>query len=45
MTEKELNQLHYLNIEILHLQDEITKLESQSEVKSQVLTGMPFGGK
>lgn len=45
MTEKELNQLHYLNIEILHLQDEITKLESQSEVKAQVLTGMPFGGK
>lgn len=45
MTEKELNQLHYLNIEILHLKDEITKLESQSEVKAQVLTGMPFGGK
>lgn len=45
MTEKELNQLHYLNIEILHLKNEITKLESQSEVKAQVLTGMPFGGK
>ena len=28
MTEKELNQLHYLNIEISHLKQEIQKLES-----------------
>ena len=45
MTEKELNQLHYLNIEILHLKDEIHKLEIESEVKAQVLTGMPYGGR
>lgn len=45
MTEKELNQLHYLNIEIVHLKEEIMKLESESEVKAQVLTGMPYGGR
>lgn len=43
MTEKELNQLHYLNIEIVHLKEEIMKLENESEVRAQVLTGMPFG--
>lgn len=45
MTEKELNQLHYLNIEIVHLKEEIMKLESESEVKAQVLTGMPYSGR
>ncbi len=44
MTEKELNQLHYLNIEILRLKDEIMRLENESDVKAQVITGMPFGG-
>lgn len=45
MTEWELNQLHYLNIEISHLKQEIQKLESESEVKAQILTGMPSGNK
>lgn len=45
MTLKELNQLYYLSIEISHLQKEIEKRENQSDVRAQVITGMPFGGK
>lgn len=41
MTLKELNQLYYLSIEISHLQKEIEKRENLSDVKAQVLTGMP----
>ncbi len=42
MTEKELNQLHYLNIEIMRLKGEIEELEA-SNYKSPQITGMPFG--
>lgn len=44
MTEKELNQLHYLNIEIKRLKEAVMKLEEESDIKAQVITGMPFGG-
>ena len=42
MTEKELNQLHYINTEINQLKCEISELENKSIVKAQVITGMPF---
>lgn len=41
MTEKELSQIHYINIEIKHIQDELNKLECRSMVKGQEITGMP----
>lgn len=41
MTEKDLNQIHYINIEIKHIQDELNKLECRSMVKGQEITGMP----
>ena len=43
VTEKELNQLHYINTEIKQLKYEIADLENKSIVKAQVITGMPFG--
>jgi hypothetical protein len=43
MTEKELNQLHWLKKEIAKLNEELHKLENKSEVRAQVITGMPFG--
>ncbi|MEE0015733.1 MAG: hypothetical protein UE866_00720 [Clostridia bacterium] len=45
MTLKELNQLYYLSVEIAHLKKEIEKRENQSDIRAQVITGMPFGGK
>lgn len=44
MTEKELNQIYYINIEIKRLEEEKMKLESMSLVKSQQITGLPGGG-
>lgn len=41
MTEKELAQIHYINIEIKHIKEELKRLESKSMVKGQEITGMP----
>ena len=43
MTEKELNQLHWINKEIGVLKKQKDELESQSYVKGQEITDMPFG--
>ena len=43
MTEKELSQCHYLNIEIEKLQEELKKLDGK-EYKAANLSGMPPGG-
>lgn len=43
MTEKELNQIHYINIELKRLEEEKLRLESMSLVKSQQITGLPGG--
>lgn len=42
MTEKELNQLHYLNIEIARLKEEIAELEANN-YRSPQITGLPSG--
>jgi hypothetical protein len=42
MTEKELNQLHYINKEIEVLKDQLDELKSRSMIKGQEITGMPF---
>lgn len=44
MTEKELNQIHYINIELKRLEEEKLRLENMSLVKSQQITGLPGGG-
>lgn len=41
-TEKELNQLHYINKEIEVLKRQLDELKSRSMVKGQEITGMPF---
>ena len=41
MTEKELNQLHYINKEIEVLKNQLDELKSRSLLKSQEFTGMP----
>lgn len=41
-TEKELNQLHYINKEIEVLKDQLDELKSRSIIKGQEITGMPF---
>ena len=43
MTEKELNEIHYIIIELKRLQKEKEELESKSIVKGQEITGMPGG--
>jgi hypothetical protein len=40
-TEKELNQLHYINKEIEILKRQWDELKSRSKVKGQEITGMP----
>ena len=42
LTEKELNQLHYINIEIEVLKNQLDELKSRSMIKGQEITGMPF---
>ena len=42
MTEKELNQLHYINKEIEVLKEQLDELKSRSVIKGQEITGMPF---
>lgn len=41
LTEKELTQIHYINIEIKHIKEELQRLEGKSMVKGQEITGMP----
>lgn len=41
LTEKELNQLHYINKEIEVLKKQLDDLKSRSLLKAQELTGMP----
>lgn len=41
MTKTELSRIHYINIEIKHIQEELNELENKSFVKGQDLTGMP----
>lgn len=43
MTEKELNQLHYINKEIEVLKNQLGELKSRSVIKGQEITDMPFG--
>ena len=40
-TEKELNQLHYINKEIEVLKCQLDELKSRSVIKGQEITGMP----
>ncbi len=42
MTEKELNQLYYINKEIKILKEELDELKSRSKVKGQEITDMPI---
>jgi len=42
LTEKELNQLHYINKEIEVLKEQLDDLKSRSIIKGQEITGMPF---
>lgn len=44
MTERELNQLHWINKEIKVLAEQKQTLESGSYAKGQEITGMPFVG-
>lgn len=44
ITKEELSQIHWLNKEIAMWQQKLERLESQSLVKGQQITGMPFGG-
>ena len=41
LTEKELNQLHYINKEIEVLKKQLDELKSRSLIKGQEITGMP----
>lgn len=41
MTEKELSEIHYINLEIKHIQVELNRLECKSLVKGQDITGLP----
>jgi len=42
VTEKELNQLYYINKEIKILKEELDELKSRSKVKGQEITDMPI---
>ena len=42
MTEKELNQLYYINKEIKILKEDLDELKSRSKVKGQEITDMPI---
>ena len=42
MTEKELSQIHYINIEIRMITEELARLNNKSIIKGQEITGMPF---
>ena len=42
MTEKELSQIHYINIEIRKITEELARLNNKSIIKGQEITGMPF---
>ncbi|SHI43235.1 hypothetical protein [Parasporobacterium paucivorans] len=42
MTREELKQIYYINDEIKMWQRELERMQCQSLVKGQVLTGMPF---
>ena len=44
ITKEELSQIHWLNKEIAMWQQKLERLESQSLVKGQQITGMPSGG-
>lgn len=44
MTEKELDRLNYLNIEIKKLKNEIYEMENSSIVKGQIISGIPKRG-
>ena len=44
MTKEELSQIYYLNREIKMWQEELNRLECQSLLKGQQLSGMPGGG-
>lgn len=43
LTEKELSQIHYINIEIETIKEDLNRLNGRSQVKGQEITGMPFG--
>lgn len=43
MTEKELNQLHWINKEIGVLKQQLEDLKTRSYIKGQEITDMPFG--
>ena len=43
LTEKELNQLHWINKEIGILKNQLEDLKSMSYIKGQEITDMPFG--
>lgn len=42
MTERKLNQLYWLNKEIKHQKKRLLELQSTSQVKSPIITGLPF---
>lgn len=44
MTKAELSQIYWLNKEIAMWQQKLDRLESQSLIKGQQITGMPAGG-
>lgn len=44
MTKEELKQIYYLNKEVRMWQKELERYQCKSLVKSQEITGMPFGG-
>ena len=43
MTEKELNQIYFLNQELERLEEELSVMEHKSLVKNPLLSGMPYG--
>lgn len=43
MTEKELNQIYFLNQELERLEEELSAMENKSLVKNPLLSGMPYG--
>ena len=44
MTKQELTQIYWLNKEVVMWQQKLERLESQSLIKGQQITGMPSGG-
>ena len=45
MTKEELSQIHWLRKEIAMWQQKLDRLENQSLIKGQQITGMPSGGR